>query len=447
MTLWQLSACEATDKIRSGEVSSVELVSACIDHISATDAQIGAWAFVDKDLAVSNAGSMDDIRKRGRAVGALHGVPIGLADLFDTSQMPTGWGLAAHSSRRPERDCAVVDRMREAGAVCLGKTSTTALDGHTQSNVRNPHNLQHGAGGSAAGSAAAVAAGHVPLAVALQSNGAVIGSASNCGVYAFKPTRGMISRTGCLSLSPSVDQVGVLGRSLDDIAVLVDCLASYDPSDPASFARPRPRASDGYRSEPPVEPCFAWVELESLESLPEATRQGLEELIQSLADQVERVPAPKSFSEIARHHQTVQDYEFANTINSRSDLTPDQLDAGLQSILQRAQAVSAEDYHLARAMLIGAEEFFQSFFYDYDAIIAPAFPGEAPKPGDTQLDTDCSTIWTFAGLPCLSMPILAGETGLPVGVQLVGSAEEDDRLFRTAAWLERHLQEDIADDA
>ena len=440
--LWQLSACEAANKIRSGEITSIELVEACLERISETDGRIGAWAFLDRELALSQAEAMDELRRRGRALGQLHGVPVGIKDIFDTRDMPTAWGTIAHSDRRPTADAAVIDRLLEAGAVILGKTVTTPLAFASPSATRNPHNQNYSPGGSSAGSAAAVGAGHVPLAIGSQTNGSIIRPASYCGVYGFKPTRGVVSRRGCLQTSQTLDQVGVMGRTIADVAVLTDVLAAYDPSDAASFARPRPPMLAGYQADPPVEPCFVWLELPFYDRIPEAMRQGLEELIDALGDRVERQPAPASFMETLRHHQTVHEYEFLNNLKDDPSLQPDLIDGTLQSILERARTISTDNYNLGLAMVAGAEEFFASFFNDYDAIIAPSSLGGAPEIDGGTGDPICSTIWTFAGLPCLSLPWLTGETGLPAGVQLIGSAEEDDRLLRTTAWLERELRDD-----
>ncbi|MBU2581881.1 MAG: amidase [Alphaproteobacteria bacterium] len=441
MTLWQLPACEAADKIRSGEISSADLVEACLDRIAATDSDIGAFTHLDRETALSDAAAMDRIRRRGRALGELHGIPLALAEVFDTQSIPSGTPIAPDAKRTPNTDAAVMDRLREAGAIRIGKTSSNELDASHVAAVRNPHAADRSAGTAASGSAAAVAAGHVPLALCVQSNGSLINSASYCGIFGFKPTRGMISRRGCFLTSPSLDQIGVLGRSLQDVATLTDAIAAYDPSDDSSFPRPRPRTLEGYRSEPPVEPCFAWIELPFLEAAPESTRHGFEEVMETLGDRIEKIPAPKSFTEIGHHHQVVQSYELLRSIDRQPALEPDQINPSLRAILESAKSLTEKDYNLALAMMAGAEEFFASFFHDFDAIIAPSALGEAPILGATISDAACSAIWTFAGLPCLSAPWLRGESGLPVGVQLIGSAEEDDRLFRTAGWLERHLQD------
>ena len=444
---WQLSAHDAAEKIREGQITSLELVSACLERIKASDKDIGAWAFIDKDLALSQAEDMDCLRREGRPIGPLQGVPVGVKDIFDSKDMPTAWGTKIHASRQPESDAAVIDRLREAGAVILGKTVTTELAFAGAGPTRNPHNGRHTAGGSSAGSAAAVAAGQAPVAIGSQTNGSVIRPAAFCGTYGFKPTRGIISRRGCLRTSQSLDQVGVMARSLQDVALMGDVLAGFDPADPSSYARPKPKMLEGYRATPPVEPAFAWFDMPYAGQLSEATRQGLEELMEVLGGQVERLSAPKSFSDVIKHHQTIHEYEFLHNLEGDPAVRPDEIHETLAPIIERARRISEDDYHLALAMVAAAEDFFKIFFNDYDAVLAPAALGEAPLIGDGAGDPICSTIWTFAGLPCVTLPWLTGETGLPAGVQLIGSAEEDDRLLRTAAWLEQQLADTAGNNA
>ncbi len=420
-------------------MTSVELVEACLERIRETDAGIGAWAFLDPDAALEQASAMDALRQKGRPIGSLHGVPVGIQDSFDTANMPTAWGVKRYATRRPKSDAAIISKLQEAGAVILGKTATTELSLAGESRTRNPHNGERIAGGGSSGSAASIAAGHAPIAVGASMNGSVIRSASYCGVYGFTPSRGIISRRDCLQISSTLDQVGVMGRSLEDVALLGDVLAGFDPGDPASHTRPKPQMLKGSQSDAPVEPCFIWLELPFHDRLSDAVRQGLDELMEVLGSRVERQPAPQSFNDVAKHHQIIYEYEFYKNFQNNPEAGSDQFHDTVKQLLARARTIADEEYENALAMMAGAEKFFIEFFNDYDAILAPAALGEALVTGEGTGDPVCSTIWAFAGLPCLSLPLLKGETGLPVAVQLIGAAEEDDRLLRTATWLERHL--------
>jgi len=440
--LWALSAREAAAHIRTGSLTSVALVQECLDRINETDEGIGAWAHLDADAALAQAEAMDDLRRRGRPLGALHGVPVGIKDIFETKDMPTGLGSRVHAGRQGDADAALIEKLRSAGAIILGKTVTTPFAFASPAHTRNPHDPSRTPGGSSSGSAAGVAAGHMPLALGTQTGGSMIRPASFCGTYGYKPTRGMFSRRGCLQTSATLDQPGIFARSLDDLAILGDALTGYDAADPASIPRPVPRLEAGYAGIPPVEPLFAWIDMPYAEQFSPAMRDGMEEMISALGERVERIATPASFSNTIAHHATVHRYEFYHALHDDPGTQPGEIDDVMAGLLADGARITEGEYLIAHAYVEGAKAYFSNFFNDYDAIITPSALGEAPLLSEgTTGDPVCSLVWTFAGLPCLSLPWLTGEGGLPMGVQLVGSLEEDDRLFRTAAWLERHLDE------
>ena len=235
-----LSAADAARAIRDGALSAEELVEACLARIAEADPAIEAWTYLDPEHARTQARARDADRREGRAIGPLHGLPIGIKDIFDTADMPTEDGTVLHAGRTPAHDAAAVAMLRAAGAVILGKTVTTECATYTPGKTRNPHNPEHTPGGSSSGSAAAVAAGMVPLALGSQTNGSVIRPAAFCGVYGFKPTHGLIPRSGVLKLSRTLDHVGVFARSIEDVALICEALVGYDPADPDTRPRARP---------------------------------------------------------------------------------------------------------------------------------------------------------------------------------------------------------------
>ena len=333
----------------------------------------------------------------------------------------------------------MIGRLKEAGAIIMGKTVTTEFAFMHPAATSNPHNHERSPGGSSSGSAAAVAAGHVPLAIGSQTNGSTVRPASYCGIYGFKPTRGIISRVGALQTSSALDQVGVFARSLHDTALLADVLGGYDRDDAASYMRPRPAMLHGAETEPPIEPDFAWIDLPFADRLDDDARAGLEELIAVLGGRVEKIAAPKSFDAVVKCHNVVHEFEFCHHLANELETGWHLVSDSLKPVIERARKYSDSQYQDALAMLAGAEEYFDQFFHDYDAILAPSATGEAPDRLSSTGDPIFCTIWTFAGLPSLSLPLLTGNTGLPIGVQLIGSAEGDDRLLRTAGWLQRAL--------
>lgn len=448
--LWELNAIEAAHRIRAGSLTSRELVSACIARIEESDATLRAWRYFDGERALADADARDELRRHGGTLGPLHGIPVGLKDIFDTNNMPTEYGSPIHAGRLPRENAAVVDKLLEAGAVIMGKTASTEFAYLHPTDTVNPHNPAHSPGGSSSGSAAAVAAGHVPLAIGSQTNGSTIRPAAFCGLFGFKPTRGMISRRGVLETSRTLDQVGVFARTLEDAALVSDVLAGYDAADCMSFLRARPSALAGAREAPPVEPNLVWFDMPFADRLSPASREGLGEILDSLGARVQTFPPPSSFAGVVHHQQVIHEYEMARALQEEVDEHWDEISASLQPALQRGLARSDDEYAEALAMVRSMEAFFVDVFNEYDAIVAPSAPGEAPLKETGTGDPIFSTLWTFSGLPALTLPLLEGETGLPVGVQLVGESEGDGRLFRTAAWFLRHLDAEaveIRDDA
>jgi len=442
-----LSAIDAARKIRQGILSSADLVAACLDRIEETDGQLKAWVHLDAEHALRQARELDDIRRAGRPIGRLHGVPVGLKDIIDSRDFPAERGTPIFAGRQPEADAALVERLREAGAVVLGKTVTTEFASMHPAATRNPHDPDYSPGGSSSGSAAAVAAFQVPLAVGTQTNGSVIRPAAFCGIYGLKPTRGVISRRGVLQTSKSLDQVGVFGRSLEDVALLADVIGIYDPLDPLSYARPRPKYLEGSRAEVPVEPQFVWLDLPYHDRLTEDARAGLDELLAALGAQVERVPVSDNIAALVGVHKTIQDFELCHHLDAQFRAHWDQLSPTLQQIIERGRAVGQAQYDEALEIMASAGEFFDEYFKDYDAVIAPSAAGEAPEFSQGTGDPVFCSIWTLCGLPALNLPLLVGASGLPVGVQLIGAAEEDDRLMRTANWVLNRLRPDTTPEA
>ena len=436
---YTLTASEALAAIASGRLSSVELVKSCLARIAETDGAINAWAFMDEGAALAQAAECDRIRIAGLATGPLHGIPVALKDIIDTAKMPTQRGSVIFEGRQTDHVARLVELLREAGAVIMGKTVTTELAFVHANETRNPHNPDHTPGGSSSGSAAAVAAMHVPLAIGTQTNGSVIRPASFCGVFGFKPTRGVISRDGILQTSVSLDQVGCFGRSLADVALLTDAIGGYDQRDAVSFARPRPNMSAGAAADAPVTPALAWFDLPFNDRLSDDALDGIDAVIEILGPSVERMAAADTLSDLVAVQATIHEYEIAQHQAEVFETHWNQISDTLRPVITRARTITKAQYDDALAVKTSAEGFFKAFFMDYDAIIAPSAAGEAPTFGNGTGDPIFCTLWTLAGLPCISLPMLVGETGLPIGIRLIGPAEKDDRLLRTARWLQTHI--------
>jgi Asp-tRNA(Asn)/Glu-tRNA(Gln) amidotransferase A subunit family amidase len=430
-----LSATDAARAVRDGAVSSEQLVEACLARIREAEPQVQAWHFLDPEHALAQARALDEQRRAGGPVGPLHGVPVGIKDIIDTTDMPTEDGTPLHAGRRPDDDATVVALLRQAGAVIMGKTVTTECAYFHPGKTRNPHNPAHTPGGSSSGSAAAVAAGMVPLALGSQTNGSTIRPASFCGVYGFKPTHGLVPRGGMMRLSRALDHVGLFARSLEDIALLAEQVAAYDERDPDTRARARPPFVATAAQEPPLPPHLAFVKGPAWERADEATREAFAELAEALGERITEVELPAAAAEAAGWHRTIMEAEMAANLDLEWQRGRERLSQPLRSLIERGQAVPALEYQRSLARIPLLNSAFADLFERYDAFVTPAAPGTAPKGLDSTGDPAFCTLWTLCGTPAVSLPLMRGEDGLPLGVQLVGARGDDARLLRTARWL------------
>ncbi len=360
---------------------------------------------------------------------------MGVKDIFDTADYPTEDGTVLHAGRTPERDAAAVAMLRAAGAVILGKTVTTECATYTPGKTRNPHNADHTPGGSSSGSAAAVAAGMVPLALGSQTNGSVIRPAAFCGVFGFKPTHGLIPRSGVLKLSRTLDHVGVFARSIEDVALVCESLVGYDAADGDTRPRARPAFCRIAAEEPPLPPLLAFARTPLWDRTEADLREAFAELVGHLGDRVVDLDLPESTNESLVWHRSIMEAEMAANLDIEWTRGRDQLSASLRAQLERGRAVPALDYQQAVARIPIINEGFEEIFERCDAILTPAAPGTAPAGLDATGDPSFCTLWTLAGMPAISLPLMRGANGLPSGVQLVGQRGCDARLLRTARWL------------
>ncbi len=435
MTLIELSATEAIQKIRDGEISSEELVQACLDRINQADGEIEAWAHLKPDYALDQARLLDAKRQAGGPVGPLHGIPVGIKDIFDTQAWPTENGTVINSGRQPFEDCRVVTLLEEAGAVIMGKTVTTELAVFGPGKTKNPHNPKHTPGGSSSGSAAAVASFMVPLAVGTQTNGSVIRPASFCGVVGFKPTHGLIPRTGVLPLSRALDTIGVFARSVEDAALIAELLIAFDPGDPDTRARARPALSEITAEEPPLSPILAFAKTAVWDQADKEAQDAFVELKEFLGGGCDDLDLPEPFDHAVEWHGKIMNADLAKNLAGYYEHGKDKLTDVLKGMIEDGQKVTAVDYNNAVEWGEKLNDGLSGAFDRYDAIITPATTGEAPTGLDSTGNPIFNSLWTFCGTPAITLPLMEGANGLPIGVQVVGRRGDDARLLRTARWL------------
>ncbi len=426
---------DTTSALRDGVITAEQVAESCLARVDEVDGEVQAWTFLDPEHVRTQARALDAARADGKPLGPLHGIPVGIKDIFDTTDMPTEDGTVLHAGRRPHRDCTAVAMLREAGAIIMGKTVTTEMALFGPGKTRNPHDATRTPGGSSSGSAAAVAAGMVPLAIGSQTNGSTIRPASFCGVVGYKPSHGLISRNGVLTLSRTLDHVGVFAGSVADAALLAEIMMRYDPKDADMRPQARPEVSRWAVEEPPLPPKVAFLKTPVWDLAEEDTREAFEELVELLGENsVEEVELPTLFTEAVAQHKIIQDAEVAVNFGGDYERGRDRMTPQLVNIIEHGLQVPAADYIRALARIPLFLEAIEELFERYDAILTPSAPGQAPVGTATGNPIFC-TVWTLLGMPAVSLPLLSGNNGLPIGVQLVGQRGNDGRLLRTAHWL------------
>jgi Asp-tRNA(Asn)/Glu-tRNA(Gln) amidotransferase A subunit family amidase len=429
-----------TDLVRlqlEERASALDIAEACLARIAEREPVVQAWAFLDPDYARGQARRRDEERRRaGVPLGPLHGVPVGVKDIVDTRDMPTESGTVLHAGRRPTRDAVVVERLRAAGAVILGKTVTTELAVYAAGKTRNPQDPTRSPGGSSSGSAAAVADRMVPVAVGSQTNGSVIRPAAYCGCFGFKPSFGLIPRAGILAQSSWLDHVGTFARRIEDLALLTESLIGFDARDPDTCPAAAPALLATARQDPPVSPRLAFVKGPTWEMAVPDLRQAFARLAVTAGECVSEVALPEGFEVAHETHRTIMEADIAVSFAPLWERGRERLSDRLREMIASGQRRLAVDYVLALARVEPLYRTLEPLLARFGAILTPATTGEAPllSENHTGSPTFC-TIWTLLGMPAVSLPLLTGAEGLPIGVQLVGARGDDARLLRTARWL------------
>jgi Asp-tRNA(Asn)/Glu-tRNA(Gln) amidotransferase A subunit family amidase len=434
-----LGAVEMRDRLASGALRAVDVVEACLARIAELEPQVGAWAWLDGDHALQQAQRLDQMRQSGKAIGPLHGLPVGLKDIIDTKGIPTENGTPIDVGRVPSADAWVVAKLRAAGAIILGKTVSTECAFMHPGKTRNPHNPAHTPGGSSQGSAAAVAAGMVPLSVGTQTGGSMIRPASFCGIVALKPTFGLIPRTGILPQSPFLDTVGVFARSVEDCALLAEVLAGHDPADSATAPLPMPRMLSVAQSKAPVKPVFAFAKLPGWEQADPQMIAATEDLAALLGEQCFEVSLP-DLDEVAAIRERINFAEMAKCYYGLERRGRDLMSDKLKAAINQGKSVLARDYIAALDWRELINAGMDAVFARCDVILCPAALGPAPEGLDDTGSAVFNGLWTLSGMPAVTLPVFTAENGMPMGIQLVGRRGDDARLLRTARWLATHLE-------
>jgi amidase len=420
----ELTASEIAAAIGAGRATCEAVVRACLDRIAAREADVQAWACLDPDQAIAAARAFD---RSGRH-GPLAGVPFGVKDIIDTADMPTEWGTPIHRGRRTSRDAACVALTRRAGGVLIGKTVTTEFANLHPGATRNPHDLMRTPGGSSSGSAAAVADFMVPIALGTQTTGSTIRPASFCGVFGYRPTFGEHRLHGVMEASGSLDTLGILARSLEDVALYRDVLLGVPPEPIAEVADP-----------PRVGLCRThnWDQAEP------ATQHLIEEAAQRLARAgapVADVELPPDFARLNEAHRWISSFEFARTFTWEIEHHWDEISETLRNgRIADGLSCSLDRYVEMQELAERCRNRMEAVWDDYDVLFTPAAFGEAPVGRPAFAGAPLYMMWTVLHLPTVTLPLFAGPHGMPVGAQALARRHDDRRLFACARWLYRRL--------
>ena len=432
-----LTLVDATDRIRTGQLSPVTLVESCMEHLDRLESDLRAWATVDRKGASDAAQRCETEINRGRYRGPLHGIPLGLKDIFFTAGLRTGMGSPIYADYVPEYDATAVRRLKEAGAVILGKAHTTEFAALAPSPTRNPWNLEHTPGGSSSGSAAAVAARACFGALGSQTYGSTVRPAAYCGCVGLKPTFGRISVHGVYPLAGSLDHVGIFARTVTDTALLLHTLAGEDPNDPVSAAQPVPDYPQTLQSAEP--PCIGVVREFFFERADEETRQHVEAVVQQCQQagaRVSEVTLPPSFAGAPEAHFNMMFVEAAFSHREVYAEHRDRYSPQMRDLIEKGRALSGVAYLQAQRQQETFRTELDAICRGVDVLLTPATPAPAPRGFTTTGDPTFNGPATFAGLPSLSLPSGLSRGGLPFGIQFMAAAFAEPRLLAAAKWCE-----------
>ena len=420
----EMPAWRAAELLASRELSATDLMRACLDRALERDAAVHAFAYFDPDAVLAQAHLLD----AGQIRGPLHGIPLGVKDLFDTADMPTSYGSSIYAGHRPKADAASVALCREAGALVLGKTVTTEFAYFQPGPTRNPHHLSHTPGGSSSGSAAAVADHMLPLALGTQTAGSVIRPAAYCGVVGYKPTIGRVSKAGVKSLSESLDTIGGFGRCVRDVSILGAVLTG----DGRLSRLPH---VDAPRIGLCRTPEWSRADPDAQRALDQAVS-----VISPTAASLAEVHLPHGLPDLVALQKAIMSFEMSRALSHERIWHRNGLSEQLRALLDEGIAISGAEHSANMAKTAFSQRSVDAVFDRFDVLMSPSATGEAPTGIDATGDPVFCRGWTLLGLPCIHLPVTHGSNGLPTGIQLIGRFGDDSRLLAVAEWVQSRLR-------
>ena len=439
--IFSLSLEELSEKINSGQLTSVEVCETYIERIKKFDKDIKAWAHFDRKVLLEKATEADEHRRSGKPTGYLHGVPIAVKDIIGTVDMPTECGTVIRKGKSYSQNAEIIDLLHSSGAIVMGKTATSELAYLGPPPTTNPHDKSRTPGGSSSGSAASVASFMAPASVGSQTGGSVIRPASYCGVVGYKPSYGLISRNGVLRTSYNLDQIGMFGRKVEDVAMLAKVLIKKDKYDPATIHYSTENILSETKKGPIFEPKFIFYKTDHWKIIDKKSREAFEYFIKSFKKNIEIFDTPSYFKDIHKYHQIIHETDLANNFSIYYKKYKKKLSKYMQDAISNGNKYTAKEYAEAIDFMKRSYESYEEVFEDYHGVLSPSSPGVAPKGLKSTGTAEFNKVWSYLGTPCISLPLLEGENNLPLGVQLIGNKYDDHRFLGIAKWLEKECQE------
>ena len=417
--------------LQSGACNAESICEELLTEVATRDPQLQAFAWLEPEHIRQQAQRLDAQFARSGPVGPAHGLPLALKDIIDTAGIPTENGTVLDSGRIPTRQAAVVERWLAAGGLLFGKTVTTELAFMCPAQTTNPHGADFTPGGSSAGSAAAVAAGMVPVALGSQTGGSVIRPAAYCGVFGFKPTFDLLPTDGVLMQSHTLDTLGVFARSVADLALVTDLLRQ----EPVPGTQPTLSLLESCQQPFVSAPRFGFVTLPYWERASEQTLSKLEQLWSSLGNQAVNLNLPSAFQDSIRQRETINFVEMVHHYGHYAERGRASLSSQLQGAMEQGGQRTAVEYLAALASREVLNRALEPLFAVADVLVMPAAPDHAPQDRNITGDPVFNGIWTLCGTPSLTLPLFQAENDMPIGMQLVAPRGADARLLRVAQWL------------
>ena len=439
--IFSLSLEELAKKINDAQLTSVEVCEKYIERINKFEKDVKAWAHFDKKVLLEKATEADDHRRSGKPVGPLHGVPIAVKDIIGTVDMPTECGTIIRKGKSYSQNAEIIDLLHASGAIVMGKTATSELAYLGPPATTNPHDKNRTPGGSSSGSAASVASFMAPASIGSQTGGSVIRPASYCGVVGYKPSYGLISRNGVLRTSYSLDQIGMFGRKVEDVAMLAKVLIKKDKYDAATIHYSTENILSETKKGPIFEPKFIFYKTDHWKIIDKKSRESFEYFIKSFKKNIEIFDTPSYFKDIHKYHQIIHETDLANNFSVYFKKFKKKLSKYMQDAISNGNKYTAKEYAEAIDFMKRSYESYEEVFEDYHGVLSPSSPGVAPKGLKSTGTAEFNKVWSYLGTPCISLPLLEGENNLPLGVQLIGNKYDDHRFLGVANWLEKECQE------